>query len=66
MIPAVPELENTWTTVFGFKPVDPSKKKKIKSVNLLIINGTGLLEKMLVPTGRVDKQAATMPGLETF
>ncbi|GJN10155.1 hypothetical protein PR202_ga28224 [Eleusine coracana subsp. coracana] len=61
VIPAVPELENTWTTVFGFKPVDPYKRKKIKSVNLLIINGTGLLEKMLLPTGTVDGQTTTMP-----
>ncbi|KAL6647910.1 hypothetical protein ACP70R_015347 [Stipagrostis hirtigluma subsp. patula] len=57
VIPAVPELENTWTTVFGFKPVEPSKKQKLKSLNLLIINGTGLLEKRMLPTGTADGQA---------
>ncbi|TVU41668.1 hypothetical protein EJB05_15208, partial [Eragrostis curvula] len=61
VIPAVPELENTWTSVFGFKPVDPSKKRRIKSINLLIINGTGLLEKRLLPTGTVDGQTTAMP-----
>jgi hypothetical protein len=58
-------MENTWTNVFGFKPVGPSKKRKIKSVNLLIINGTGLLEKMLLPKGTVDGQTTTMSGHAT-
>ncbi|XP_062190652.1 uncharacterized protein LOC133893603 isoform X2 [Phragmites australis] len=61
VIPAVPEMENTWTTVFGFKPVEPSKKQKIKSVNLLIINGTGLLEKRLLPIGAGDGQTTASP-----
>ncbi|CAN6203139.1 unnamed protein product [Urochloa humidicola] len=61
VISAVPEMENTWTTVFGFEPVRPSKKQKIKSVNLLIINGTGLLEKRLLPTGTVDGQTTAKP-----
>lgn len=56
VMPAIPELQNTWTTVFGFKPVEPSKKQKIKSVNLLIFHGTGLLEKRLLPTGTVNRQ----------
>nr|CAB3452048.1 unnamed protein product [Digitaria exilis] len=54
-------MENTWTNVFGFKPVEPSKKQKIKSVNLLIINGTGLLEKRLLPTRTVDGQTIAKP-----
>nr|CAB3455803.1 unnamed protein product [Digitaria exilis] len=61
VISAVPEMENTWTNVFGFKPVEPSKKQKIKYVNLLIINGTGLLEKRLLPTGTVDGQTIAKP-----
>lgn len=58
-------MENTWTTVFGFKSVQPSKNRKIKSVNLLIINGTGLLEKRLLPTGKVDVQTTAKPGCNT-
>ncbi|CAM0153219.1 unnamed protein product [Urochloa decumbens] len=61
VVSAVPEMENTWTTVFGFKPVEPSKKQKIKWVNLLIINGTGLLEKRLPRTGTVDGQTTAKP-----
>ncbi|KAL6880624.1 hypothetical protein ACP4OV_012189 [Aristida adscensionis] len=61
VIPAVPELENTWTSVFGFKPVGPSKKQRIKSVNLLIINGTGLLEKRFLPTGTANGRNTARP-----
>lgn len=59
------EMQNTWTTVFGFKPVQPSKKQRIKSLNLLIMNETGLLEKRLLPTQTVDGQITTKTGLNT-
>lgn len=55
VIPAIPELQNTWSTVFGFKPVGPMKKQKLKSFNLLIIHGTGLLEKRLLLSGQVNQ-----------
>ncbi|KAM0895877.1 hypothetical protein ACQ4PT_023539 [Festuca glaucescens] len=55
VIPAIPELQNTWSTIFGFKPVGPMKKQKLKSFNLLIIHGTGLLEKRLLLTGQVNQ-----------
>jgi hypothetical protein len=58
-------MQNTWTTVFGFKPVQPSKKQRIKSLNLLIMNETGLLEKRLLPTQTVDGQITTKTGLNT-
>ncbi|KAF0897441.1 hypothetical protein E2562_037341 [Oryza meyeriana var. granulata] len=60
VIPAIPELQNTWTTVFGFKPVEPSKRQKIKSLNILIIHGTGLLEKRLLATGNMNQETTTV------
>ncbi|XP_015647216.1 uncharacterized protein [Oryza sativa Japonica Group] len=60
VIPAIPELQNTWTTVFGFKPVEPSKRQKIKSLNILIIHGTGLLEKRLLATGTINQENTTV------
>uniref|UniRef100_A0A0E0LHP0 N-acetyltransferase domain-containing protein n=1 Tax=Oryza punctata TaxID=4537 RepID=A0A0E0LHP0_ORYPU len=60
VIPAIPELQNTWTTVFGFKPVEPSKRQKIKSLNILIIHGTGLLEKRLLATGTINQETTTV------
>eukprot|EP00267_Zea_mays_P044715 XP_020396932.1 increased DNA methylation 1 isoform X2 [Zea mays] len=65
VVSAVTEMENTWTTGFGFKPVAPSKKQRMKSLNLLIMNGTGLLEKRLLPTQTVDGQITTKTGLNT-
>ncbi|XP_044965818.1 uncharacterized protein LOC123426104 [Hordeum vulgare subsp. vulgare] len=59
VIPAIPEMQKTWTTVFGFKPVGPMKKQKTKSFNLLIIHGTGLLEKCLLPTALVNRQTTS-------
>ncbi|XP_040381714.1 uncharacterized protein LOC102700914 isoform X1 [Oryza brachyantha] len=59
VIPAIPELQNTWTSVFGFKPVEPSKRQKIKSLNMLIIHGTGLLEKRLLATGTMNQKTTT-------
>ncbi|KAL5197731.1 hypothetical protein ABZP36_001243 [Zizania latifolia] len=56
VIPAIHELQNTWTTVFGFNPVELSKRQKIKSLNILIIHGTGLLEKRLLPTGTMNRE----------
>ncbi|CAM0905479.1 unnamed protein product [Alopecurus aequalis] len=59
VIPAIAELQNIWSTVFGFKPVGPIKKQRFKSFNLLIIHGTGLLEKRLLLTGQVNQPTTT-------
>ena len=55
-------MQKTWTTVFGFKPVGPMKKQKMKSFNLLIIHGTGLLEKRLLLTAQVNRQTTSVTG----
>ncbi|KAF7008408.1 hypothetical protein CFC21_023165 [Triticum aestivum] len=60
VIPAIPEMQKTWTSVFGFKPVGPMKKQKMKSFNLLIIHGTGLLEKRLLLTAQVNRQTTSV------
>uniref|UniRef100_A0ACD5U8L2 Uncharacterized protein n=1 Tax=Avena sativa TaxID=4498 RepID=A0ACD5U8L2_AVESA len=64
VIPAIPELQNTWSTVFGFKPVGPMKKQKLKSFNLLIIHGTGLLEKRLLGQVNQPTTAGTVNAVE--
>lgn len=48
VIPAVPELMDTWTSGFGFRPVHESAKKAIKNLNLLVFPGVDMLEKSLV------------------
>ncbi|XP_024007124.1 uncharacterized protein LOC18012680 isoform X1 [Eutrema salsugineum] len=47
VIPAVPELMDTWTSGFGFTPVHESAKKTIKNLNLVVFPGVDMLEKPL-------------------
>ncbi|KAL0669523.1 hypothetical protein Bca4012_032227 [Brassica carinata] len=47
VIPAVPELMDTWTKGFGFTPVSESARKTIKNLNLVVFPGVDMLEKSL-------------------
>ncbi|KAK8469391.1 hypothetical protein PHAVU_005G067300 [Phaseolus vulgaris] len=47
VISAIPDLVETWTKGFGFKPVDDVERKKLNKFNLMIFPGTVFLEKPL-------------------
>ncbi|KAI5395168.1 hypothetical protein KIW84_061680 [Lathyrus oleraceus] len=47
IIPAISELKETWTSVFGFEPLDQTSKQITKSMNLLVFPHVDMLQKKI-------------------
>ncbi|KAL5702291.1 hypothetical protein ACHQM5_027525 [Ranunculus cassubicifolius] len=63
IIPAVKELENTWTTIFGFVPIEESFKQEAKFLNMLVFPGVAMLQKSLLIQNSAQVALTSGPAL---
>jgi hypothetical protein len=47
VIPAVPEVADTWKRSFGFAPVEPRLREHAKRLSMVVVNGTTPLQKTI-------------------
>ncbi|CAM0876225.1 unnamed protein product [Alopecurus aequalis] len=65
IIPAINELVDTWTSKFGFSPLEDSHKQEVKSINMLVFPGIGLLQKPMLNNSSSQEHPGSEGDAET-
>lgn len=60
VITAIPDLVETWTKGFGFKPVDDEERKTLNKINLMVFPGTILLKKPLYQVKKAEEKTGIL------
>nr|GEV31086.1 hypothetical protein [Tanacetum cinerariifolium] len=58
IIPAIPELLQTWTKVFGFMPPEESLKQAMKGTSMIVFPGIDMLNKSLLQNQDVNANSS--------
>ncbi|KAA8526770.1 hypothetical protein F0562_009001 [Nyssa sinensis] len=59
VISAIPNLVETWTVGFGFKPLEDDERRSFSNINLMVFPGTIWLKKPLYEKQATDQQTGS-------
>nr|XP_043635552.1 uncharacterized protein LOC122606762 [Erigeron canadensis] len=65
IIPAIPELLQTWTKMFGFVTIEESKREAMKCMNMMVFPGIDMLTKPLLQNHSVNANPHLSAGLNS-